>query len=115
MDKIEFKNGSVIQSKKIQSSSRGNRKYKRIKYIFSQEKNSYLVTYRYKNKLHLYNEKQKWEYDNFVIKATDNKSVHKYLNNFRQEFIDCGYEMEYEFEKIGEGNFVEIQFNKLTK
>ena len=74
-------------------------------YLNTEEKNLYIVNYKYKL-LEILDEE--YETDTILIKAWDNKDVHKYMDKYRQEFIDCGYDMQYSFQKVGEGNFVEV-------
>ncbi|NRU52653.1 hypothetical protein [Clostridium beijerinckii] len=100
-DKIEFENGSVIQPIKIKGKITRSCKANEIIY----EKELFIVNYKYRLLEILDSE---YEIDTILVKAWDNKDVHKYMDNFRQEFIDCGYDMQYSFQKVGDGNFVEV-------
>ena len=102
-NRIEFENGSIIEP--IGDVRQGMRGKIRGMYIDTEEKNLYIVNYKYKLLEILDSE---YETDTILIKAFDNKNVHKYMDKYRQEFIDCGYDMQYSFQKVGEGNFVEV-------
>lgn len=100
-DKIEFENRSIIQPVKIKGKITRSSKSNEIIY----EKELFIVNYKYRLLEILDSE---YETDTILIKAWENKDVHKYMDNFRQEFIDCGYDMQYSFQKVGDGNFVEV-------
>lgn len=103
MNKIEFENGSIIET--IGDAGQGTRGKIRGMYIDIEEKNLYIVNYKYKL-LEILDEE--YQTDTILIKAFDNKDVHRYMDKYRQEFVSCGYDMQYSFEKVGEGNFVEV-------
>lgn len=100
-DKIEFENGSTIQPIKIKGKITRSSKSDETIYL----KELFIVNYKYKL-LEILDEE--YQIDTILIKAWDNKDVHKYMDKFRQEFIDCGYDMQYSFQKVGDGNFVEV-------
>lgn len=71
--------------------------------ICQQDKDLFIVTYTYREL-----DTEQYDYDTIIIKAYDTMYVYKYMNKFRQEFIACGYEMQYSLEKVSEDNFVEV-------
>jgi hypothetical protein len=71
--------------------------------LFEEQKNLYIVNYKYKE-----TNEEKYQRDTILIKAFDDKDVYKYMDKFRQTFINSGYDMTYSFQKVGEGNFVEV-------
>ena len=100
-DKIEFENGSTIEPIKIKGKITRSSRADEIIYL----KELFIVNYKYK--LVGY-EDEELNTDTILIKAFENKDVHEYMDKFRQEFIDCGYDMQYSFQKVGDGNFVEV-------
>jgi hypothetical protein len=101
MDKIEFENGSIMEPIKVKGKITRSNKANEIIY----EKDLFIVNYKYRLLEILDSE---YETDTILIKAWDDKDVYKYMDEFRQEFINCGYDMQYSFQKVGEGNFVEV-------
>lgn len=71
--------------------------------LFEEQKNLYIVNYEYKEI-----SEEKYQRDTILIKALDNKDVHKYMDRFRQTFMNSGYDMKYSFQKVGDSNFVEV-------
>jgi hypothetical protein len=100
-DRIELENGSIIQPIKVKGKITRSNKANEVIY----EKELFIVNYKYKLLEILDSE---YETDTILVKVWDNKDVHKYMDKFRQEFIDCGYDMQYSFQKVGDGNFVEV-------
>jgi hypothetical protein len=101
MDKIDFENGSRIEPIKI--SGKITRSYRANDILYL--KQLFIVNYKYRLLEILDSE---YQTDTILIKAFEDKDVHKYMDEFRQGFIDCGYDMQYSFQKVGDGNFVEV-------
>ena len=86
-DKIEFENGSIIESIKVKGKITRSSRADEIIYL----KELFIVNYKYRLLEILDSE---YETDTILIKAWDNKDVHKYMDKFREEFISWINKME---------------------
>lgn len=101
MAKLECTNASKIEPIKITGKVIRGKRADTL--ICSHEKELFIVTYQYREL-----DTNTYENDTIIIKAHSNLDVHTYMDKCRREFIVCGYDMQYNFQKVGEGNFVEI-------